>query len=68
MEGLCLGPVLPDGGQTLIAVADNGGLGTPNQLIGLVLREARRAYDASAVGGAAAIVGVVLLLVRITNP
>jgi hypothetical protein len=68
VEGLCLGPVLPDGGQTLVAVADNGGLGTPNQLIGLVLRETRQAYDASAVGGAAAIVGVVLLLVRITSP
>ena len=68
VEGLCLGPVLADGGQTLVAVADNGGLGTPTQLIGLVMREAPRAVDASAVGGAAAIVGVVLLLVRITSP
>jgi hypothetical protein len=68
VEGLCLGPALADGGQTLVAVADNGGLGTPTQLIGLVMREAPRAVDASAVGGAAAIVGVVLLLVRITSP
>jgi len=68
VEGLCLGPTLPDGSRTLLAVADNGGLGTPNQLIGFVLRETPRAVDASAVGGAAAIVGVVLLLVRITSP
>ncbi len=68
VEGLCLGPTLPDGSRTLVAVADNGGLGTPNQLIGFLLRETPRAVDASAVGGAAAIVGVVLLLVRITSP
>ena len=54
--------------ELAVAVADNGGLGTPTQLIGLVMREAPRAVDASAVGGAAAIVGVVLLLVRITSP
>ena len=67
VEGLCLGPLLPDGGQLLVAVADNGGLGTPNQLIGLVLRESPRPFDASAVGGVAGIVGVLLLLVRITS-
>lgn len=68
IEGLCLGPTLPDGGRMLVAVADNGGLGTPNQLVGLVMRETPRAVDASAVGGAAAIVGLVLLVVRITSP
>ena len=68
VEGLCLGPTLPDGGRMLVAVADNGGLGTPNQLITLVLREPGRSMDASAIGGAAAIVGVVLLLVRLTSP
>ncbi|MFM1903487.1 MAG: hypothetical protein RLZZ440_1387 [Planctomycetota bacterium] len=68
IEGLCLGPSLPDGGRLLVAVADNGGLGTPNQLVTLVLRETRRAVDASAVGGAAAIVGLMLLVVRITSP
>jgi hypothetical protein len=68
VEGLCLGAMLPDGGQALVAVADNGGLGTPNQLIGLVIRETPRAVDASAVGGVAAILGVMLLVVRLTNP
>lgn len=38
LEGLCLGPPLRDGSQSLVAVADNGGLGTPNKLVGLTLR------------------------------
>jgi hypothetical protein len=39
LEGLCLGPQLPGGGRSLVAVSDNGGLGTPTQLVGLVLDE-----------------------------
>jgi hypothetical protein len=38
LEGLCLGPVLTQGTRALVAVADNGGLGTPNQLVVFVLR------------------------------
>lgn len=37
VEGLCLGPPLAAGGQAVVAVADNGGLGTPNQLVVLAL-------------------------------
>ena len=37
LEGLCLGPRLADGSRGLVAVADNGGLGTPSQLLGLAL-------------------------------
>jgi len=42
LEGLCLGPELPGGGRSLLAVSDNGGLGTPTQLVGLVLDEQDR--------------------------
>jgi hypothetical protein len=37
VEGLCLGPALADGSRGLVAVADNGGTGLPNQLFGLAL-------------------------------
>jgi hypothetical protein len=37
VEGLCLGPALAAGGRALVAVADNGGTGLPNQLVGLAL-------------------------------
>jgi len=37
VEGLCLGPPLAAGGRAMVAVADNGGLGTPNQLVVLAL-------------------------------
>jgi hypothetical protein len=32
-EGLALGPTLADGSQFLVAIADNGGLGTLTQLV-----------------------------------
>jgi hypothetical protein len=38
LEGLCLGPPLVAGTRALVGVADNGGLGTPNQLVVFVLR------------------------------
>jgi hypothetical protein len=38
LEGLCLGPPLLDGSRALVAVADNGGLSTPNTLVSLALR------------------------------
>jgi hypothetical protein len=33
---------LRDGRRSLVGVADNGGLGTPNQLVGLALLTGRR--------------------------
>jgi hypothetical protein len=68
LEGLCLGPPLPGGRQVLVGVADNGGLGTPTQLVTFVLTEPQAAIDASALGLAAAIAGMALLLVRLTSP
>jgi len=68
LEGLCLGPQLSGGRQLLVAVADNGGLGTPTQLVTLVLSHPDAAVDVSAVGVAAAVAGMALLLVRLTSP
>lgn len=39
IEGLCFGPRLPGGIRSLIAVADNGAIGTPNQLIAFELKD-----------------------------
>jgi len=33
LEGLALGPALPGGAHALVAIADNGGIGTPTQLV-----------------------------------
>jgi hypothetical protein len=68
LEGLCLGPPLPGGRRVLVGVADNGGLGTPTQIVTFVLAEPQAAVDASAVGFAAAFAGMALLLVRLTSP
>ena len=68
VEGLCLGSQLARGGRGLVAVADNGGLGTPNQLIGFVVHDEAGVLDASWIGVAAALAGVTLLLLRLTSP
>lgn len=68
LEGLCLGPTLPDGRRLLVALADNGGLGTPTQLVTLVLAEPVAAVDVSAVGAAAVLAGAALLVLRLTSP
>jgi hypothetical protein len=68
LEGLCLGPQLAGGRRLLVAVADNGGLGTPTQLVTLVLTEPGAAADVSAVGVAAVVAGIALLLLRLTSP
>jgi len=68
LEGLCLGPSLADGGRAVLTIADNGGLGTPNQLVGFVLRDPGQSVDAAAAAAAAAAVGSVLLLLRLTSP
>lgn len=33
LEGLCLGPMLQRGRRALVGIADNGGLGTPTQVV-----------------------------------
>jgi len=37
LEGLCLGPELGRGSRSLLAISDNGGLGTPSQIMGFRL-------------------------------
>ena len=39
IEGLCFGPRLPGGIRSLVTVADNGAIGTPNQLITFTLED-----------------------------
>ena len=68
LEGLCLGPTLADGRRLLVAVADNGGLGTPTQLVTFALATPVAALDVSAVGAAAALAGAALLVLRLTSP
>lgn len=68
VEGLSLGPRLPRGGRALVAVADNGGLGTPNQIVALVLHDAPPALDAAWLTAGAALAGVALLVRRLTSP
>jgi hypothetical protein len=38
LEGLAIGPALADGRRLLVAIADNGGLGTPAQIVTFRLR------------------------------
>ena len=68
LEGLCLGPPLPDGGRAVLTIADNGGLGTPNRIVGFVLRDPPQAVDAAAAAAAAAAAGSILLVLRLTSP
>jgi len=60
IEGLCLGPRLRGGGRALVAVADNGGLGTPNQVIGFAMEDESSATQLPLLLGGTAIVAVVL--------
>ena len=68
LEGLCLGPPLAGGGRAVLAVADNGGLGTPTQIVGFALREPVHAVDATPAAAAAAAIGSMLLVLRLTSP
>ena len=47
LEGLCAGPPLEDGNRALVGIADNGGMGTPNQLVTLSLHEQNPAAPGS---------------------
>lgn len=65
IEGLCAGPRLGRDTRALVAVADNGGLGTPNQVIGFALEEHSGGLHVPlvALGGgvvAAAVIGLLM--------
>ena len=68
VEGLCLGPLLADGNRGLIAIADNGGIGTPNQVVGLALVTAAPAVKPAVLGAVAALLAIALLVGRLTSP
>lgn len=74
LEGLCLGPPLRDGRRAMVGVADNGGMGTPNQLIGMALRPPPRRPQALVIGVGVGVVAVVAawaarrLSARVTSP
>lgn len=55
VEGLCLGKPLRGSTRALVAVADNNGIGTPNQLIGFVLEDAPAGMPLSLLVGGAAV-------------
>lgn len=68
LEGLCLGPWLADGDRALVAVADNGGLGTPNQLVGLALETPAVPPRPGLMAAVAALVAIALVVGRLTSP
>jgi hypothetical protein len=68
LEGLCLGPLLADGNRSLVAIADNGGIGTPNQLVGLALVSPAPAVRPGVLGAVAAIVAIAVVVGRLTSP
>ena len=62
-------PSWPMAAGRLLAVADNGGLGTPESDRGLrASRASTQAVDGSAAAAAAAAIGSILLVLRLTNP
>jgi len=68
LEGLCLGPLLADGNRSLVAIADNGGIGTPNQLVGLALVSPAPTAKPGVLGAVAALVAIALVVGRLTSP
>jgi hypothetical protein len=68
LEGLCLGPLLADGNRSLVAIADNGGIGTPNQLVGLALVSPAPAVRPGVLGAVAALVAIAVVVGRLTSP
>jgi hypothetical protein len=68
LEGICLGPRLADGNRALVAIADNGGLGTPTQLIGLKLVVPAPAIQPAVLGTVAALLAIALVVGRLTSP
>jgi len=68
LEGLCLGPLLADGNRGLIAIADNGGIGTPNQLVGLALVTPAPAVKPAVLGLVAVLLAIAMVVGRLTSP
>jgi hypothetical protein len=58
VEGLCLGPRLGAARRAVLAVADNNGIGTPNQVIAFVLEEAADEMSLPMVAGSAILVAL----------
>ena len=58
VEGLCLGPRLGGSRRAVLAVADNNGIGTPNQVIAFVLEEAANEMSLPMVAGSAILVAL----------
>ncbi len=66
LEGLCLGPTLADGNRALVGIADNGGIGTPNQIVGFSLVTPPPKPSASILFVASTLVAIAVLLGRLT--
>jgi hypothetical protein len=60
LEGLCLGPSLGGKRKSLLAIADNNGIGTPNLVVGFALEDTSGVISLPMVFGAATIAAVVL--------
>ena len=63
LEGLCLGPSLGGRRRSLLAIADNNGIGTPNLVVGFTLEDTRTDIPLPMILGGAAAVAVALGLV-----
>jgi len=68
LEGLCLGPRLADGNRALLAIADNGGIGTPNQIVGLAWVTPAPAVSPALLGVAAVLMSIAVAAGRLTSP
>jgi hypothetical protein len=60
--------LLADGNRGLVAVADTGGIGTPNQLVGLALVTPAPALKPAVLGAVAALLAIALIVGRLTSP
>jgi len=60
LEGFCLGPRLSGQARSVVAIADNGGVGTPNQLIGFALEPQSQDLPLRTIVAAAAFGALVL--------
>jgi hypothetical protein len=63
LEGLCLGPTSRSTRRSLLAIADNNGIGTPNLVVGFSLEDTRGDTSLPMIIGGAAVVAALLALV-----
>lgn len=63
LEGMCLGPRLRGDQRALLAVADNGAIGTPNQLIGFMVEPAKPSAPLTLLACGALVVAILTALV-----